>query len=94
MEPPGDDDGGIEATGLAMEGDDRGAVWILFLDADGTVDDTTPFQKISDTAGGFSGPGNPGGILSELDAFGSAIGGFSDLDNDGVDDLTVGAPPC
>jgi len=89
---PGDDDGGTEATGVEMEGDDLGAFYILFMDSDGTVDDTTPFQKISDTAGGFSGPANPGGILAAGDIFGSAIGGFSDLDNDGVDDLTVGVP--
>ena len=39
---PWDDDGGT----------DRGAVWILFLNADGTV---KAQQKISDTAGGFTG---------------------------------------
>ena len=27
--------------------------WLLFMDADGTVDDANGFQKISDTDGGF-----------------------------------------
>lgn len=37
-----DDDGGL----------DRGAVWIMFLNSDGTVKDQ---RKISDTAGDFTG---------------------------------------
>jgi hypothetical protein len=37
-----DDDGGL----------DRGAVWILFLNPNGTV---KSHQKISDTQGGFTG---------------------------------------
>ena len=39
---PGDDDGG----------DARGAVWVLFLDTNGTV---KSHQKISDTEGKFTG---------------------------------------
>jgi hypothetical protein len=70
---PGDDDGGKE----------RGAVWILFLDAEGKV---RLYQKISDTAGGF------GGNLDDGDQFGSATASIGDLDGDGIDDLAVGAP--
>ena len=70
----GDDDGGT----------DRGAVYILFMDADGTLDDTTPFQKISDTAGTFTE------TLDNGDFFGWAVGGIGDIDNDGIQDIAVG----
>ncbi|MCH8344207.1 MAG: FG-GAP repeat protein [Planctomycetes bacterium] len=70
-----DDDGGLAAL-------DRGAVWILFLNANGTV---KSHQKISDTQGGFTG------ILANGDAFGLSVGSLGDLDGDGVGDLAVGA---
>jgi len=64
-------------------GNNRGAIWILFMDADGRVDLE---QKISDEEGGFNG------ILDNDDQFGSAIANIGDLNNDGVVDLAVGAP--
>ena len=67
----GDDDGG---TG-------RGAVWILFLNADGTV---KAQQKISSITGGFTG------ILDDFDYFASPMG-LGDIDGDRVPDLAVGA---
>ena len=67
-----DDDGGL----------DRGAVWILFMNTDGTV---TSKQKISDTAGGF------GGVLDNSDLFSLGVTAVGDLDGDGVQDLAVGA---
>ncbi len=70
---PGDDDGG----------GGRGAVWILFLAADGQV---TGWQKISATEGGFTG------ALGNNDAFGTAVAGLGDLNGDGIPDLAVGAP--
>jgi hypothetical protein len=68
-----DDDGGV----------DRGAVWIVFLAADGSA---TGEQKISSTAGGFVGP------LADGDGFGRGVAGVGDLDGNGVPDLLVGAP--
>jgi hypothetical protein len=67
---PGDDDGGA----------DRGAVWVLFMNADWTV---KAEQKISDTAGGFSGG------LADGAQFGRGVAGIADLDDDGVEDLAV-----
>ena len=61
---------------------DRGAVWVLFLNTDGTV---KSHQKISDTQGGFTG------ILDDDDRFGISAASLGDLDGDGVGDLAVGA---
>lgn len=68
----GDDDGGAS----------RGAVWVLFMNSDGTV---KAEQKIWDTAGGFTG------ILDDIDLFGRSVASLGDLDGDGVSDLAVGA---
>jgi len=59
-----------------------GAVWILFLNPDGSV---RAHQKISATSGGF------GGDLDLQDRFGSSLASLGDLDGDGVVDLAVGA---
>ncbi len=67
-----DDDGGM----------DRGAVWILFLNPNGTV---KTHQKISDTEGGFTG------TLDNGDLFGASLASLGDLDGDRVGDLAVGA---
>jgi cysteine-rich repeat protein len=69
-------------------GSDRGAVYILLMNADGTV---AVRHKISDTSGGLSGPTNPGGVLTDLDGFGISLAGIGDLDGDGVLDLAVSA---
>lgn len=71
---PFDDDGGL--------GLEQGAVWILFLDPDGTV---ASHQKISETAGGFLG------VLDKDDHFGISVAALGDLNGDGVGDLAVGA---
>jgi hypothetical protein len=70
---PGDDAGGT----------DRGAVWVLFLNQDGTVQDEA---KISANDGSF------GGSLDDGDRFGAALAVLGDLDGDRIADLAVGAP--
>jgi len=84
----GDLDGdGVGDLAVGAHGDDdggnlRGAVWVLFLNTDGTV---KSHQKISDTEGGFTG------ILDNGDFFGTSLSLLGDLDDDGVQDMTVGA---
>ena len=68
-----DDDGGTA----------QGALWILFLNADGTVKSE---QKISELFGGF------GGVLDTGDQFGQPPFFIGDFDGDGIDELAVGAP--
>ena len=65
------------------DGNDRGAVWILFMNNNGRVDQE---QKISSKAGTL------GGNLDNDDHFGSALAGIGDLDADGIPDLAVGTP--
>ncbi len=67
-----DGDGGLK----------RGAIWVLFLNTDGTV---KAHQKISDAQGGFTG------TLDHEDRFGWSVASLGDLDGDGVGDLAVGA---
>ena len=84
----GDLDGdGVSDLAVGAKWDDdgggaRGAVWVLFLNADGTV---KSHQKISDTEGGFTG------TLDNSDEFGSSVASLGDIDGDGVGDLAVGA---
>lgn len=81
---------GVTDLAVGAPGDDKasiapvqiGSVWILFMNADGTVsghnrigDDTTPFLS-----------------LTTLDDFGAAVANIGDVDGNGVDDLAVGAP--
>ena len=85
---PGDIDGdGVPDIAVGTWGDDdggtgRGAVWILFMNPNGTV---KAEQKISDTAGNFQG------TLANGDAFGISVAGIGDRNGDGIPDLIVGA---
>ena len=65
-------------------GGDRGAVWMLFLNADGTV---KAHQKISSTQGGFDAS-----AMNNFDEFGRSFASLGDFDGDGTPDLAVGAP--
>ncbi|MCP5028498.1 MAG: hypothetical protein GY929_19655, partial [Actinomycetia bacterium] len=84
----GDVDGdGIVDIAVGAHGDDdggngKGAVYVLFLNPDGTV---KAEQKISSTTGGLTGP------LGVLDWFGHSVAGLGDLDGDGIVDIAVGA---
>ncbi|MBI5154460.1 FG-GAP repeat protein [Candidatus Poribacteria bacterium] len=72
-----DGDGvGELAVGAAQDpggGTSRGAVWILFLGADGSVKSG---QKIGESAGGFAG------ALADGSLFGAGIAAVGDLDGD------------
>lgn len=78
----GVDDLAVIARGDMDGGGPHGALWILFLNPDGTV---KAEQKISATAGGFVGP------LDEVERF-SSVTALGDLDKDGTTDVAVGAP--
>lgn len=68
-----DDDGAIDA----------GALYIAFLNADGTVKSN---QKISMLEGGFDE------VLEENNFFGYGVAGIGDYDNDGIPDIAASAP--
>ena len=70
---PGDDDGP----------NDSGAIYILFLNADATVNSS---QKISDLEGNFNG------VLSGGDQFGFSVSANGDFNGDEIPDVVVGAP--
>jgi hypothetical protein len=83
----GDLDGdGVSDLAVGAAGDDTddfdtGAVYVLFMNNDGTVKSS---QKIASNTGG-------GPTLVERDAFGTSLAALGDIDGDGVGDLAVGS---
>jgi len=81
LDSDGINDIAVGATGDDDGGNLRGAVWIVFLNSDGTVKSN---QKISDIEGSFTG------ILDDSDEFGTSLALLDDLDSNGVNELAVG----
>jgi hypothetical protein len=71
----------VGAAGDDTGGDYRGAVFVLFMNAAGTVKTS---QKIASGVGG-------GPTLANGDVFGIAVASLGDLDGDGVGDLAASA---
>lgn len=69
----------VGAFGDADGGTRTGAVFILFLDSDGTV---KSYSKISDSSG-------MGGALNSLDNFGASLGTWDDFNGNGLPELLV-----
>ena len=74
----------IGAVGDGDGGDRRGAVYLFFLERDGSLRGEP--RKISDLEGGL-----PPGSLLDQDQFGRSVAPLGDLDGDGTPDLAVGA---
>jgi len=62
-------------------GGDRGAIHIMFMNTDGTIDSTV---EINDST--TNGP-----TLTNSDSFGVSVANIGDLNGDGVNDIAVGA---
>jgi hypothetical protein len=76
----------IGAYGDDTSGWNTGAIYVSFMNHDGTVNST---QKICSTEG------NLGVTLASGDFFGRSVAGNSDLDQDSIPDIFVGANgPC
>lgn len=72
----------VGASGTNLSGPDRGAAYVLFLGANGTVQSHT---TIGSATGG-------GPILKNGALLGTALTSPGDLNGDGIGDLAVGAP--
>ncbi len=76
--------GDLNADGIpdiAVSRARQNAIWILFLNSDGSVQS---YQQITSGVGGFVG------LLEDYSGFGTGISPVGDLDGDGVTDLVAG----
>ena len=86
-----DDDGTLEQNCVQCSNPNLtidigyGAVFVLFMNSDGTIKD---YQKISKTQGGA----NLGALLGIKDYFGASVASMGDFNDDGFPDILVGAP--
>ena len=71
----------VGARGDDTGGSDRGAIHIMFMNTDGSVDKTV---EINDTT--TNGPS-----LNNTDYFGASVASIGDLNRDGIPDIAVGA---
>ena len=76
------DDTGVDENGELTSATYRGAVYIMFMNIDGTAKDSS--VEINDYT-------TYGPVLGDNDKFGSSVANLGDLDGDGVNDLAVGA---
>lgn len=72
----------VGSFGDSDNGAFRGAIYIVFMNSDGSVKGQ---QKINDSNGSFFG------VIDDGDEFGWSVAGLGDLDGDGVEDVAVGA---
>lgn len=70
------------AVGAQSEENSKGAAYILFLNANGTV---KSIQRIANNTGGVPN------ILAANDNFGVSIANLGDIDEDGINDLAIGS---
>ena len=78
----GIDDIAVGAPSDDTAGSDRGAIHIMLMNDDGTVSDTIKINEAT--------PNGP--VLNNSDSFGTSIANIGDLNNDGINDIAVGAP--
>ena len=81
MNSDGVNDLAVGAYGDDDSGGARGAVHIMFMNTDGSVDSTV---EINDST--TNGP-----ELEDDDSFGRSVANIGDLDGNGINDLAVGA---
>ena len=72
----------VGANGDDTGGTDRGAVYVLFMNRDGTVS-----SSVKIASGTNGGP-----TLADEDLFGTSVSSIGDLNGDGIEDMVVGAP--